>query len=70
MARTLAALGDHAGAIRNFEALLSTEPNDVEARYQLGLSYAAAGLRAKHFQMNRALQTDRDATRVAGCARA
>jgi len=66
MARTLAATGDHTAAIRAYEALLAKEPNDVAARYQLGLSYAASGRKNDAVTaMNRALQTDRDATRVA-----
>jgi len=66
LARTLAAMGDHASAIREYEALLANEPNDVAARYQLGLSYAAVNRKSEAVtELTRALQMDRDATRVA-----
>ena len=66
MARTLAAMGDQVAAIREYEALLAKEPNDVAARYQLGLSYAAAGRKSEALtELGRALQLDRDATRAA-----
>jgi len=66
MARVAAGTGDHATAIREYEALLEKEPNDLEARYQLGLSDAALGRKNEAItEMNRALQADRDANRVA-----
>jgi protein O-mannosyl-transferase len=66
MARTMAAMGDHVAAIREYEALLAKEPNDAAARYQLGLSYAAVNRKSEAVrELSRALQMDRDATRVA-----
>jgi tetratricopeptide (TPR) repeat protein len=66
MARTLAAMGDHDGAIRDYEGLLAKEPNDLAAHYQLGLSYAAAGRKNEAIaEINRALLSDRDVNRAA-----
>jgi thioredoxin-like negative regulator of GroEL len=65
LARTLAAMSDHSGAIREYEALLATEADDVPARYQLGLSYAATGRKSEAItQLSRALQMDSDDNRT------
>ena len=72
MARTLAAMGDHAGAIREYRSVCCRQqPNDVAARYQLGLSYAAVGRKSDAVtEMNRALQMEtRSQTRSLRCAR-
>jgi thioredoxin-like negative regulator of GroEL len=59
-------MGNHATAIREYEALLAKEPTDVAARYQLGLSYAATNRKQEALtELGRALQMDRDANRAA-----
>jgi thioredoxin-like negative regulator of GroEL len=59
-------MDDHAGAIREYEALLAKDPTDVAARYQLGLSYAATSRKGEAVaQLSRALSLDRDANRAA-----
>jgi len=36
-------MGEHGPAIRELEAILVQQPDDGQAHYQLGLSYAATG---------------------------
>jgi Flp pilus assembly protein TadD len=43
LGRTLAAMGQQTEAIKTFEEVLQLAPNDADAHYQLGLSYAASG---------------------------
>ena len=58
-------MSDHAGAIREYESLLAREADDVAARYQLGLSYAAMGRKGEAItQLDRALQMDSDGNRT------
>jgi len=46
--------------------VLRLSPNDVEARYELALSYAATKQKEKAIeQFNRAAALDRDAARIA-----
>ena len=58
-------MNDHAAAIREFEALLAANPEDVEARYQVSFSYAAIHEKEKAMdQFNHAAQMDHDSAHV------
>jgi thioredoxin-like negative regulator of GroEL len=58
-------LNNHAEAIREFESVLAANPDDVEARYELSLSYAAINEKDKATdQFNRASRLDHDSARA------